>query len=189
LFFYFFSNKFKENHKEGVMRNFKQNIITIFLILNLLLLSSCFMVARKGVGQLRSTESNIENCSSTIVLESRNYDITISAPKDSKLTDEKQSYFYLELEKNFKKHKVTIHHFESNRDTLYPHLTIQFDNIEHSFIKNAWELEGKYILENKGEESKSNFTLSNHKSIEAVEDLLSELAEEMVTCLTQKTST
>ncbi len=150
------------------------------LFLSLFVLSGCFMVARKGVGQMRETIVEMDP-KPTVIVDGKTCSLIIVNNADG-LSSDQRSHFIDSLSKAFHTHSIKM----VEKGSTDSHLTIQFDDLDRSFIKNNWTLTGILtVVNSKQLTSTSHFTVTTHKTIGAVSDITEDLANDIVAGVTK----
>ncbi|WP_299492133.1 hypothetical protein [uncultured Shewanella sp.] len=178
---------------------FKYLVLTLCLVS----LSGCIMVARKGIGQLRGTETEISACPIAIPFNDTQYAVQMTVlPNADKLTGE-ESVFIEQLQKDFTgkaiqfklSSKVTsnvisnssqaneISNTEKNPNLSNPSLSFQFNNIERSWLWNQFTLTGEIVIKNKAQTVTRPFTVITHKTFDVADSFLASLSEKLSQCV------
>lgn len=166
----------------------------------LLSLSGCIMVARKGIGQLRGTETEIKACPIAIPFDDTQYAVQMTVlPNADKLSGEesvllkqlqkdftdKAIQFWLSPQLNEADKKISTEVFQT---LSAPLMSFQFNNIERSWLWNQLTLTGEVIIKNKGQKITRPFTVKTHKTFDVADSFLASLSEKLSQCVIDENS-
>lgn len=168
-------------------------IKSLFFAFCLLSLSGCIMVARKGIGQLRGTETEINMCPIAIPFDNTQYAVRLNiAPDADKLTGE-ESFLLEQLEKDFTDKAIQFRLLSSqsqgdtsrvSHQTLSaPVFDFQFNDIERSWLWNQLTLRGQIIIVNEGQKITRPFTVTTHKTFDVANSFLDSLSAKLSQCI------
>jgi hypothetical protein len=167
------------------IKPYKSMIKLILAFTLIIAISGCVMAVRKSAGQIRPTNVDISPCPHS---DAKNIAIIIKEKEKGTLSEKYQQEFYGSLQQSFAKSGVSVYQLtpeKAEADKTPVHLTINFDDLSHSFIKNSWELKGNIVLTDNGKTTTSNFSAITHKTLESKTSMLENLTDEMASCIIQ----
>ena len=161
------------------------------------------MVARKGIGQLRSTETKIKACPIAIPLDGTQYAVQMTVlPNADKLTGE-ESVLLDFLQQSFTDKAIQFRlspdnssnatsrigsvdkptDMERKPNVSYSSMSFNFNHIERSWLWNQLTLTGEIVIKNKEQIMTEPFTVTTHKTFDVADSFLASLSEKLSQCV------